>query len=76
VLLLNIASCPASPAAAAAFPPAAAAAAIALQTRDSIMWWYPVCRWGANYCSQYKWGWLCGLTLQYCQVSGVQDVTN
>eukprot|EP00775_Hariotina_reticulata_P005749 gene5749-5989_t len=38
-------------------------------TRDSIMWWYPLCRWGANYCSQYKWGWLCGLTLQYCQLA-------
>jgi hypothetical protein len=40
----------------------------ALQTRDGIMWWYPLCRWGAEFCSNHKWGWLCGLTLQYCQV--------
>jgi hypothetical protein len=41
------------------------------QTRDSINWWMPLCRWGAGLCNSYKWGWLCGLTLQYCQVSGL-----
>ena len=38
------------------------------QTRDAVMWWYPLCRWGAEFCSSHKWGWACGLTLQYCQV--------
>ncbi|WIA37630.1 hypothetical protein OEZ86_014531 [Tetradesmus obliquus] len=38
-------------------------------TRDGIMWWYPLCRWGSEFCSKHKWGWLCGLTLQYCQAT-------
>jgi hypothetical protein len=28
----------------------------------------PPCRWGTALCNQHKWGWLCGLTMQYCQV--------
>jgi hypothetical protein len=39
-----------------------------LQTRNSIMWWWPLCRFGTNMCNRYKWTWLCGLTLQVCQV--------
>lgn len=42
---------------------------ISQSTRDAIMWWYPLCRWGADFCSTHKWGWLCGLTLQYCQAT-------
>jgi len=41
------------------------------QTRDNINWWMPLCRWGAGLCNHYQWGWLCGLTLQYCQVGGL-----
>jgi hypothetical protein len=29
----------------------------------------PLCRWGADFCSQHKWSWFCGLTLQYCQLT-------
>ncbi|GBF95389.1 serine carboxypeptidase-like enzyme [Raphidocelis subcapitata] len=42
---------------------------ISERTRDSINWWMPPCRWGAGLCNSYKWGWLCGLTLQYCQLA-------
>ncbi len=37
--------------------------------RDSIQRWYPICKWGANFCSSHKWGWLCGLADEFCQVS-------
>jgi hypothetical protein len=49
------------------------AACPALQTRDGIMWWYPLCRWGSEFCSTHKWGWLCGLTMQYCQVRAARS---
>ena len=44
------------------------------QTRDSINWWLPPCRWGARLCNAYKWSWLCGLTLQYCQLAIFQRI--
>ncbi|KAI8464535.1 MAG: serine carboxypeptidase III precursor [Monoraphidium minutum] len=47
---------------------------ISEKTRDSINWWMPLCRWGAGLCNSYKWGWLCGLTLQYCQIAIFQRV--
>eukprot|EP00878_Enallax_costatus_P000305 GHUV01000378.1.p1 GENE.GHUV01000378.1~~GHUV01000378.1.p1 ORF type:complete len:521 (+),score=122.91 GHUV01000378.1:129-1565(+) len=47
---------------------------ISQSTHDGIMWWYPLCRWGANFCSQHKWSWFCGLTLQYCQMTVFQRI--
>lgn len=42
--------------------------------RDAIQWWYPLCKWGADFCSDHNWAWLCGLTLQYCQLAVFQRV--
>jgi len=47
---------------------------ITQRTHDGIQWWFPLCRWGADLCSYYKWGWLCGLTLQYCQITVFQRI--
>ena len=38
-------------------------------TRDSIQWWYPACRWSINLCESYRWRWLCGLSMTWCQLS-------
>eukprot|EP00877_Chromochloris_zofingiensis_P010037 jgi/Chrzof1/5287/Cz15g20230.t1 len=43
-------------------------------THDSIQWLFPICRWGSNLCSQYKWTWLCGLTMQWCQLTVFQRI--
>lgn len=42
--------------------------------RDSIQWFMPLCRWGANLCQSTKWGWVCGLALEYCQLFIFQRV--
>lgn len=47
---------------------------ISKSTRDGIMWWFPLCRWGSNFCTQHKWAWFCGLTLQYCQLTVFQRI--
>ncbi|EFJ52952.1 hypothetical protein VOLCADRAFT_102913 [Volvox carteri f. nagariensis] len=35
---------------------------------DSIQFWMPMCRWGAEFCDSHQWRAACALALQVCQL--------
>jgi len=37
--------------------------------RDSIQFWFPLCKFGAKFCDKYGWEWACGFAMQICMVT-------